>query len=589
MTKLYIINWLCLVVLVITSASCARKTRSTSDQTGMESAGLTDIRTAKPDSETEVKVAPSLQDLNPESTSDTCDSTGLNGDEAGQGDRSRGEELSDSAFSASFRVESSPAVLEVYQDNTLKLKVVSSLIPEDSLVCEWTLAGSSQPLAGCALTYSMPEAGEDLSWQVRIEFAGRQVTLKGLIPLEKLPAQGEKQVEPEARSALVEVTPPSPVGPVEAPEMENVDEPEQATDLSWSLSPDLLEVMQDTLVTMSVDAGDGKELTCTWDPGDGSPKLTGCRVQHLFMGGLKDRIVSLEVSSGGKIVLRESTMLALERLPVSETAGLIAEAPGVPSPCAAGQCSRVVVTSLGRSEARDLELLKKLAASTGPGILVVFLEQGIPPGFDALAQSLTSNVLIPIACSTEADTNTLKALISNEISNITSHSDPGELPSRLSLVLDSAMLVFMADLKSIPDEKWMTSALESGSIFRSRILFTCSGMDRLTGLDRSLTPSPYRVYEKLLRNDTSLLVSGAYPVFYRAAYGIVQVLSPGRVGQGREALLGQDQVQGETASIIDLEEGKVVRVSPLQWTDSWVPMDQKKLPDRVGVFHRWAD
>ncbi len=97
-----------------------------------------------------------------------------------------------------------------------------------------------------------------------------------------------------------------------------VDMDQLAKKIQWTLVPKELEVMRNTPVKlgMSWAQAPGGEVVCEWDPGDRTGLLNGCNVDHVFVGGLSDRTVSLRVLVDGKEVLKENRLLPIERLPV---------------------------------------------------------------------------------------------------------------------------------------------------------------------------------------------------------------------------------------------------------------------------------
>jgi hypothetical protein len=479
--------------------------------------------------------------------------------------------------------ESTPAVLEVMQDNRVKL--FARLSGGTPATCRWEFEGELEPAEGCELSRVFPEARADVHFKLSVVDAdsSREISTAGYLPLERLAGE-EKTPLPERHddSGL----PPSKKTP--APEAG------KNTRVQWSLEPPELEVMRDTLVRLeAVPAPElGSDVICKWDPGDDSPSITGCKVEHLFRGGMADRIVSLQLLSGDKILLRETTVLRYERLPTGPSPAAQSEGDEDPVPGCTRDCRRIAVASI--TGERGLSRAERLAVDHHASLLVLFLRGGaLPPGkLNALAERLggKSISILPVSCDGSEGSIANLLLSQGAKGSFVPHSPPSDLPGRYAAQWQSVYLMASAKpgAKSLDDEKWMADQLEVGSVFPSRILFTCKSLDRLTGQESALIASPYRAYEKMLRGNLSLLITAGSPVFYRGMYGILKTVAPGLLDGRPAGLMGSDNPQPPSASLIDLSAGKILRViGVLSGGNSWAPFPDAALPRKVGVFIRW--
>ncbi len=471
------------------------------------------------------------------------------------------------------RIKISPETLDVLQQATLRLS--AALPPErPEAVCRWILSGGADAgLDGCKVAINLDEAVADVAWTLVV--TEKQIEIlrqEGLIPLERLPGVGAPHGKPLPQGGESGLNP--------LPQGQNT------TEISWSLTPDELGVLQDTEVALTALAPPNTE--CTWQIGDGEVPLTGCRVTHLFREAHRDQMVTLTVRREGEVRYSGTRTLPLERLPMTRRT----PRPEGDLPTCGEGCRRLAVAAVTGDD--GLNRAFALATDTGTDALALFLHEPLPEAtaVEDLARHLGARGigLIPVACGEGLGRHALTALLTNHAlsAGLVLHSDAADLPARYALQWGPAFIAALPTRADIPDEKWLSGQLETAAMFRTRILLSCRAFDRLTGSDVSLLPSPYRQYEKMRRGGLGLFVSGAQRAFYPGTYGNLRTLSPGRVQGPSEALLGQETPQGPTAALLDLDEDRILRVTGVVPAgEGWDLLPADRLPEKVGVYRLW--
>ena len=459
------------------------------------------------------------------------------------------------------RVETSPAILDVLQPACLRLS--AALPPErQEASCRWILSrGADATLDGCDVTADLAEAAADVVWTLVVTEDETEVFRReGMIPLERL------------------------LGKVGAPS-KPLPQGQNTAEISWSLTPDELGVLQDTEVALAALAPAGTE--CTWYI-RGAVPLTGCQVTHLFREAHGDQMVTLTVRRGEEVLYSRARTLPLERLPVTQRAP---RPEGVLPTCGEG-CRRLAVAAISGDD--GLERAFAFATGADANTLALFLQEPLPDAtaLEDLARHLGARGigLIPVPCGEGLDRHSLTALLTSHAlsAGLLLHSDAADLPTRYALQWGPAFIAALPTRADIPDEKWLSEQLETAAMFRTRILLSCRAFDRLTGADVSLLPSPYRQYEKMRRGGLGIFISGAQRAFYPGTYGNLRTLSPGRVQGPSEALLGQEIPQGPTAALLDLDEDRILRViGVVPAGEGWDLLPAEHLPEKVGVYRLW--
>jgi len=453
------------------------------------------------------------------------------------------------------RISISPVTLDVLQTNTVRL---SAVLPADrpGAACRWILSGGAdEAVHGCEAGLHVPDAAADIDWILVVTDGETEVLRRdGAIPLERLHV-GEGAVG------------------------------EWGLQAHWSVSPCELGVLQDTEVVLAADAPEG--AVCTWDTGDGAAPRPGCRISVLFREAHADRTVTLTVRLGGDLLYSGARVLPLERLPMTRRFF----EPEADLPICGEGCRRLAVAAVSGG---GLDRAYALATGTGAEALVLFLHEPLPAAsaLEDLARHLGAlkTALLPVACGDGLGRSALTTLLTDHAlpAGMVLHSDMADLPARYAVQWGSAFLAALPTRADIHDERWLTEQLETAAMFRTRILVSCRGFDRLTGADPPLLPSPYRQYEKMRRGGLQLFISGAHEAFYPGTYGNLRTLSPGRVQGPSAALLGQEDPQGPAAALVDIDENRIQRlVGVVPAGDGWARLPEETLPEKVGVYRRW--
>ncbi|MFH1531793.1 MAG: hypothetical protein ABIK09_13795 [Pseudomonadota bacterium] len=468
------------------------------------------------------------------------------------------------------RLRVTPEILDVLQPNTVRLGVT---LPGDRprAACRWILSGGAdEAMEGCTVEVPVPEVSSDIGWTLVITEEQTEIYRKeGRIPLERLWVE-DGESGPEAP-------------PTEGTKI--IEGGEDSEEIGWTMTPGVLEVLQDTEVVLDADAP--ADATCAWDIGDGAPPHPGCRVIGLFREAHRDRTVTLTVRRNEAVVYSGARVLPLERLAVTRRTP---EPEGNLPACSDG-CRRLAVAAV---QGAGLDRAYSLATGTGAAALVLFLHEPLPAptAVEDLARFLGArNIgLLPVACGEGLGRDALATLLTNHAlaAGLVLHSDATDLPARYAAQWGPAFLVALPTRADIPDEKWLTEQLDTAAMFRTRILLTCRAFDRLTGETPPLLPSPYRQYEKMRRGGLQLFVSGAHEAFYPGTYGNLRTLSPGRLQGPSAPLLGQDAPQGPVAALIDIDESRIRRIiGVVPSGEGWAPFPEENLPEKVGVYRIW--
>ena len=480
------------------------------------------------------------------------------------------------------RISISPTTLAVLQDNTLRL---NAALPPDraEAACRWILhGGADEAVEGCVAAVQVAAVDADIGWTLVVTEDQTEVLRReGRIPLERLwvegQASGPETPPTDPRRELASVT--------SGPETPPTAAPKNSEEIAWHLTPPELAVLQDTEVALVADAPEG--TTCAWELGDGSPPLERCASTWLFKESHADRTVTLTVRRDGAVVYSGARVLPLERLSVTKR---IPEPEGNLPACGEG-CRRLAIAAVTGG---GLDRAYALARGTGTDALVLFLHAPLPEAsaLEDLARYLGTRkiALLPVACGDGLGRDGLTGLLTSHAlaAGLVLHSDSGDLPARYAMQWGPAFLAALPTRADIPDEKWLTEQLETAAMFRTRILLTCRAFDRLTGHTPPLLPSPYRQYEKMRRGGLKLFVSGAHAAFFPGTYGNLRTLSPGRLQGPSAALLGQDAPQGPVATLVDIDEQRILRVTGVVPSgESWAPFPAENLPEKVGVYRIW--
>ena len=172
--------------------------------------------------------------------------------------------------------------------------------------------------------------------------------------------------------------------------------------LTWSMTPDQLDVMRPTEVEFQArwEGVDEGSYRCQWDAGDRSGKQVGCRLKHTYNTGLADRKVTLVVYLGGQQVFTEARPLPMERLSVTDLPG---DDSPVSPPEDDGKSVRVFLWSaFAAPTQKDVELLRKALVASGAKHAVLFFNMLVDGSatrglVDSLQQE-TGVSFLPVFC-----------------------------------------------------------------------------------------------------------------------------------------------------------------------------------------------
>lgn len=461
-----------------------------------------------------------------------------------------------------------PVLLPLLENETCLLARVEG---DADAECRWIVKGFV--FEGCRVLLSLMEEQAPLPVLLLVFFeqGGRLLVLEW--PVDRLP-------------------PAAAEGAAEEAETER-----SASGLRISVEPRTLNVLQDTEVTMEAVPPDGSVVQCIWDPGDQSPLIRGCKPPpHVFAEALTDRLVVLTVQDarGGRIGTW-SFPLHLEKLPPAPAPETVEPAPG--TDCGSDpECQRILVANAWNLAPGWIRALESAATVSGAGLVIMFFHSRLPDDQEFKEVLAATDRLgagfMPLPC--DSSSGALQALLERVLLKgppLMTDLKAEALPYSFASQFKRLFLMFErkgAGL-SLQDERRITAALGDARLLSFRLLLTCGALDRLGFEDRELFPSPYRIYEKLLRGDVNLVVSAAYPLFYPGTWGNVKVLAPGAFPAGADVLLGQTAPQEPSVSVLEFRGGRLSAILRLATDTSGGPPkpSSEALPEKVGATKLW--
>lgn len=357
--------------------------------------------------------------------------------------------------------------------------------------------------------------------------------------------------------------------------------------ISWSMTPDRLDVMRDTEVTFSArwEGAPADRFTCLWDPGDRTGTLRGCDQTHRFANGLVDRQVTLEIVVAGRPVFSESRSLLLEKLPVQELSGDGDQA----LPKAPDGGHRVLLwAAFAPPTQGDLTALKQALTDTGARSAVLFFNSSVD---GAATASLLAELhkesgvaLMPVFCGAVQGAEALERLPEAFVP----HGKGNQLPFRHGAMVGGVGLVVLDSRvrgNSMEHEKWMLEQLEGLRVASHRLVLSCRPLETFTGDGDELTPQ-FRYYEKLLRGDISALISSGNPVYYDGSYGDLTTISAGCAAGSPGTISGTDAPQKKLYVLLDLARRKAATAYGIPVANPGEILDLTGLPRQVGNYLR---
>lgn len=363
-----------------------------------------------------------------------------------------------------------------------------------------------------------------------------------------------------------------------------------AESISWTIVPKELEVMRNTPVKLGMSWNEAPDanVTCEWDPGDRTGLLTGCNVDHVFVGGLSDRTVTLRVLVDGKEAFRESRLLAIERLPVQTNPDNDYQLPAAP---AEGAGVRILMAGafFEMTPEATANLVEALTVSKA-SLAILFLNG---PTTGPQAQALLDGVqtlgvpLVPILCDPAGLGEGAPSAI--PAPTVLVHSSKAELPFKYSFLHQGVSFTLLDSREregSVAMEKWLLDEFEQARVASHRLVLSCSALENYTEKDMGTLQPPFRFYEKLMRGDLTLFVAGSQPVFYYARYGQLPTLAPGVAWGNSQPLPGMESPQGPLLTVVDLMPGVPPKVMPVKVTAPGTVVSMKAYPMKAGSYHR---
>jgi hypothetical protein len=353
------------------------------------------------------------------------------------------------------------------------------------------------------------------------------------------------------------------------------------------MTPELLDVMRDTVVRLDASwtGVPPEDHDCRWDPGDNSGPRTGCHIEHRFVGGLADRVVTLTVTYRGNEVFSERRALALERLPIRELPADASSLP--PKPQEEGAVRLLVLPLFSTPSEADGNMARAAAEATAADLVVLLANVELTPESAGALLTSAGNTagrrVVPVYCGGGPG-----GLPAGDSLDLLAHGPGAELPYRAGLLVGSVLLVLMDSRRSgvvIDEEKWLLEQLELGKVAAHRVVVSCRPFEAVTARQTAELAPRYRFYEKLLRGDASLVISTGHAAWFSGAYGQIPVLFPGCATGNPEPLLGAAAPQPRSASVVDLVPGQPPRVraiSPERPSESL----EIVIPGKVGSYER---
>ncbi len=95
-----------------------------------------------------------------------------------------------------------------------------------------------------------------------------------------------------------------------------------------------------------------------------------------------------------------------------------------------------------------------------------------------------------------------------------------------------------------------------------------------------------RLYEILLRARVTALFTGAYRVFFKGRYGVLDVISTGALASPGSKLAGTNLSQKSSFTVIDVRKGSMKRTFAIEGPDYNQVFDENILPHSVEVYTR---
>ena len=368
--------------------------------------------------------------------------------------------------------------------------------------------------------------------------------------------------------------------------------------LSWEAEPAMLRVYQATEVRLRViEKPEGHpDATCEWVI-DGTSKR-GCDTIHTFEGGLADARVKLRLMD--RDWSHESTrIIPLERLEVVE--GLESESLSsaeIPDAMRDERSFRFAVIADSASQggvSSDVRRAVSALSGTVRPDLVFHLGGIVAPdegklGWDKADEAIASPVrkagIHMLWGMSRTDIREEPRVRRPEIELI----DGQDYPFRYTFSYKGAFfLCFSVKDDDGADEatlRWLKRTLEKAKIYDSRFVLSYLPLNKFTETHLGSHKKKMRLYEILLRSRVTAFFTGAYRVYFKGRYGVLDVRSTGALAGAGGKLAGTNLAQRSSFTVVDIRDGSVKRTFAVEGPDFDQTFDESLLPDSVEVYSR---
>jgi len=412
---------------------------------------------------------------------------------------------------------------------------------------------------------------------------------------EQAPIDTADQAPSEAADTVADVTEPAP---------EIAPDPRlDASAFVIEATPDQLMVYRSTPVVLKIKTNDElpADLACRWRMGDGSPELSGCEVEHVFLGGSADARIAVTLTLGAEEVSL-TRIIPLERLEVlKRPEDPDSELPRPPDGPTAFRA--VFLADTASLTASDLEALAGAVSALGPQLVIHLGGLADPTDSsswtalrDGLIERLRAQNIPMLVAPSPAD-----LAAGGEVRRpMDGRGEPLELidgdgfPGRYAL---SFRGVFFAVLSGADQEldgatglKWLRARLAEAQVYESRVVLSHLPLHPFSpkvAASGELLGPRFKLYELLHRGRVTALISSGQ-AFFKGRYGALPVLAVGSAAT-TGSLIGVEREQPSSLAVVDFEDGVPARVFAVVSRDGKpfsALFDETLLPETVEVYTR---
>jgi len=134
--------------------------------------------------------------------------------------------------------------------------------------------------------------------------------------------------------------------------------------------------------------------------------------------------------------------------------------------------------------------------------------------------------------------------------------------------------------------RWLKATLEKAKIYDSRFVMTYLPLNKFTDVHVGSHKKKMRLYEILLRARVTALFTGAYRVFFKGRYGVLDVVSTGALASPGSKLAGTNLSQKSSFTVVDIHKGTVKKTFAIEGPAYNQVLDESLLPNSVEVYTR---